>query len=80
MKCAYCRKPVKWWQSKRPLVGGLLPDSFGQFEHSDCQLERFELIWASHESLVACLVANKIARAALHPEAEQEFDETLGDA
>ena len=67
MKCAYCQKPVRWWQSKTPLGGGLLPNSFGQFEHSDCQLKRFKSISASHATFQACI--NAVAATALLTEA-----------
>lgn len=57
MICAYCQKPVRWWQSRMPLGGGLLPDSFGQFEHSDCQGARFKLIAASNIKFQAIIDA-----------------------
>ena len=44
MRCAYCLQPVRPWQSRRPLGGGWLADSFGQFEHSECQDRRFKSI------------------------------------
>ena len=42
MKCAWCQKRVWWWQSKKPLGGGFLLDTFGQSEHTACQAIRFK--------------------------------------
>jgi hypothetical protein len=44
MECAWCQKSILPGQPKSPLGGGWLVDSYGQFEHSECQDKRFKLI------------------------------------
>jgi hypothetical protein len=44
LQCAWCQKPVEKGQPRVPLGGGRLLDSFGQFEHPECQAKRFERI------------------------------------
>ena len=50
MKCAYCNKPIRVWQKKKPLGPGPLP-LYGQYEHTDCHTKRDEFITKHLESL-----------------------------
>jgi hypothetical protein len=50
MKCAYCSKPIRVWQSKKPLGPGPLP-LYGQYEHTDCHEKRAEFITKNLASL-----------------------------
>jgi hypothetical protein len=50
MKCAYCSKTIRVWQSKKPLGPGPLP-MYGQYEHTDCHEKRAEFITRNLESL-----------------------------
>jgi hypothetical protein len=43
MQCAFCRKPIRFWQSKEPLGPGPLP-LYGQYEHTPCHEKRDEFI------------------------------------
>lgn len=43
MKCAFCSKPIRFWQSKKPLGPGPLP-IYGQYEHTACHAKRDEYI------------------------------------
>ena len=61
MRCAWCLKPVWWWQSRVPLGRGLLADSFGQFEHPRCQVTRLESMSAYANGDRANAVINRAA-------------------
>jgi hypothetical protein len=43
MKCPYCSKPIRVWQSKKPMGPGPMP-LYGQYEHTECHEKRAESI------------------------------------
>ncbi len=47
MKCAYCTKPLRWWQSSQPLGCGYLTNTFGQREHDECSDARKKILETS---------------------------------
>ena len=57
MKCSWCQKPVRWWQVQEPLGGGLT-DSYGQREHTECQLARVRMI-AEHQIRMTKLITTR---------------------
>lgn len=44
MKCAWCSKSLRSWQSTKPLGCGYLKDTFGQREHDKCSAARRKVI------------------------------------
>ena len=44
MKCAWCSKPLRAWQSTKPLGCGYLTETFGQREHTKCSDARRKML------------------------------------